>query len=636
MTRQLRFVCLTAAAGLSIALAAAPATGEIRTFHRAGQTFITWSELEPLITAEKVTWGEIKDKLEAAGENGAWTYRIYCHDELITGRNLKQAKLLGEVAPLSGYNANGRNVEYLIGQAMIEPDRVGELARDYNGFVYSWHMDHPRMDRCPIPRFVIDEKAGPLPPGTGLYVHNPAKPGKRYYAVVCRRLAGESGEERLLKGNVLTEPVEETVGPGEPVCQGDGLWGPFFDYPGRRKVYVQWTAPPLSPRPNMYFNWSVLVPPAYLPEAGRPEVQKLAPVELYFHSGNYSYAKPNAKYMAGSVQIAPHDWPFSGWYGYNDALAAYQPNGGRRAGKDAEAGRVSNHTQKRILAFLTWAKKKLPIDPDRIIPVGGDGAAMMALSYPDEFAYVLVTGFEARVLDRKSTRKFARAWGEKDAKITDEKGRGEWAWGELDKAVLADAARNLPLFVCKGGSWGRVTGWGMGRGLFYSAVHQTRQPLYAHWAWGGNLAPPDRYTGLWRGLDIRRDTPVPAFANSSLDKEGEGGGQTNTVYAWKDVKDAPDGFQITITGRESTFDLTPRRLSRFKPKAGEKLGFSAVSLPDRQGKTAPAQSGEVIVDAHGLMTLEKLKLSGGGLVVKIGASSQLPPAEGQGAQEASK
>ena len=61
--------------------------------------------------------------------------------------------------------------------------------------------------------------------------------------------------------NSLAEAVAETVGVGEPVCQGPGLWGPYFDYPGRRQVYVQWCAPPLCPRPSMYFNWSVLVPP---------------------------------------------------------------------------------------------------------------------------------------------------------------------------------------------------------------------------------------------------------------------------------------------------------------------------------------------------------------------------------------
>lgn len=566
---------------------------DIKALHRAGQTFITWRGLPS--PPEKFSWGQAKDISEVS----ELTYRIYVHDERITDSNLSRAKLLGQAGPLSGYNLNARNVEYLIGQAMIKPDSMGELTRGYNGFIYRWHMDHPRMLRYPLNRFVIDEKAAPLGPDAGLYVHQPAKPGNRYYAVLAFRR--ERRVEQRIRGgeNSLREPVAETVGAGEPVCQGDGLWGPFFDYPGKRKVYVQWTAPPLSPRPNMYFNWSVLVP---------PDVKGSAPVELYFHSGNYSYAKPNAKYIAGSVQIAPHDYPFSGWHGYNSALAA---------GKEAASGRVSNHTQKRIAAFMEWAKKKFPIDPSRIIAVGGDGAAAMALVYPDMFAYVLITGFEGRLLNRKATRQFVNAWGPKDVQVCDDKGRGEWAWAELDKLVLAEPARDLPLFICKGASWGRAKGWGIGRGRLYSAMHEARQPLYAHWAWGGNLAAPDRYTGLWRGLDIRSDTPVPGIANSSADKEGEGHGHSNTVYSWKDIKDEPNSFQITITGRESTFDLTPRRLQKFEVKPGERLAWEVVALPGRGAKPAPPQTGRVIADKYGLVTLEKLKLSGGGLAIKI-------------------
>ncbi len=162
----------------------APAMGA-RAFHRAGQTFITWQEVDPLITAEETTWGEIKAKLAAAKD--ACRYRIYGHGKPITARSLHEAELLAEVGPLSAYNVNARNKEYLIGQAMLEPDEMGELARDYNGYMHTWTMDSPRMDRYPVPRFVIDEKAGPLAPGTGLYVHHPASQGRRHYAVVSVR-----------------------------------------------------------------------------------------------------------------------------------------------------------------------------------------------------------------------------------------------------------------------------------------------------------------------------------------------------------------------------------------------------------------------------------------------------------------
>ena len=558
--------------------------------HRAGQTFITWREAEPLVAAEKATWGEIKAKLAEAKD--PISYRIYASAKPIAADSLPDAALLAEVAPLSAFNVNARNKEYLIGQAMARPDEMGELARDYNGYMHSWTVDSPRMDRYPVERFVIAEQAGPLPAGTGLYVHNPAAAGKRHYAVVSVRNGVENTKE------VSSQGVEETVGVGEPVCQGDGLWGPFFDYPGKRKVYVQWCAPPLAPRPNMAFNWSVLVPPA---------IEGKVPAELYFHPDGYSYAQPGKKMLLGSIQIAPHDCPASGWHGFNDSWGTL---------RSFRKGVVRSHTQKRIIAFLDWAAKAFPIDPDRILAVGADGAAALALSYPDRFAYVLVTGFDRNgVLEPKAADRFAAAWGVRSPDIKDEQGRCEWAWANLDERVPAGA--DLPLFVCRGASWGGDTGWGKGRGRFYRAMHASGQPLVAHWAWGGQLQKPDWHTGLWRGLDIRRDTPIPAFSNGSLDQEGEGGGNTNLSFTWKDVADTPQSFAITILGRECTFDLTPRRLASFRVKPGEKLSWEAEALPARREAKPARQGGDVTADANGIVTLKGLAIPRECLGVKL-------------------
>ena len=69
-----------------------PAVRGVKVFHRAGQTFIAWQEEVP-----------------------------------ITSETIAEADFLGEVAPLSRYNCNARNVEYLIGRAMCQPDEAGEL-----------------------------------------------------------------------------------------------------------------------------------------------------------------------------------------------------------------------------------------------------------------------------------------------------------------------------------------------------------------------------------------------------------------------------------------------------------------------------------------------------------------------------
>jgi hypothetical protein len=574
----------------------------VKAFHREGQTFITFKEVSPLITNPETTWGEIKSALANAPD--ACSYRIYRHTEPISDRTIAQAELVAELGPLSGYNTNGRNKEYLIGQAMVRSDEMGELARDWGGYMHSWTMNHPRMDRYPVPRFVIDERRGQLPVGVGLYVHQSEKLGRRYYAVVsCRR-----GVENLrdFSGRNAAGPIEERVGPGLPVRQGKGLWGPHFDYPGTRWVYAQWCGPPLAPQQNMYFNWSVLVPPHH---GGK------LPVELYFHPDGYSYAQPGKKFLRASVQVAAHDYPASGWYGFNEAWTAL---------RSPKAAAVSNHTQKRIMVFLEWAKQELPVDPDRIVAVGSDGAAALALAFPETFSYVLITRFDRRgVLNPEAADRFAAAWGPKSPEIRDALGRGDWTWADLDKLVEKASAegKDLPLFACRGPSWGRVEGWGKGRGRFYSAMHEAGQPLVAHWAWGGRLeaVQPDKWTGLWRGLDIRRGAAIPAFSNCSLDKEGEGGGNTNLDFLWTDVKDEPNRFQITITGRECTFDMTLRRLQRFKVGPRRRVRWEATPLPGPDRETAESQSGWATADDHGVLAIRGLKYPArvSGLMVKM-------------------
>jgi len=371
----------------------------------------------------------------------------------------------------------------------------------------------------------------------------------------------------------------------------------------------------LAPLPNMAFNWSVLVPPE-LPQGKR------APVELYFHAGNFSYAKPRKKYMAGSIQIAPHDYPFSGWYGFSDAYGTL---------KSWREGTVSNHTQKRIVAFLDWAAGELPLDPDRIVLCGSDGAAVLAMNYREMFAYALIGGFggsgkvQGRVLDPDQQDLFASAWGTKSPQIADEHGRTNWDWAMLDKLAGQRPEESMPLMLCVGTSWGGVRQYGKAFGPYYTAMQQMRQPLVAGHGWDKQLITPGWYTGLWqprRGieapeLDLTRKTPILAFANASTTEEKLQSGNTNWNHTWGDVQDEPAHFQITLGGA-GTVDMTPRRLQHFRPKPGERLRWKTEPIPHPKDPPPPqAQSGTVTVDEHGRITVAGLEIPQGGLVVKI-------------------
>ena len=586
----------------SLAFAAQPAQVEgLKAFHRAGQTFLTWNDPEDAFGDKPVTWGQLRDAKPRL------RYCVYRSDKPITAENLKRARLLAEVAALSGFNANSWSLERLINQTVFANDDHGELMK-YGPFK-GWSMDSPEGGQLLIPRFAIED-GKPLPPGTGLYVHSATTKGNAFYAVSVVADGAESAPA------ALAQPVAEEPAAWEPVEQPSG--GGFgFDFRGTRRFYVTWVAPPLAPRP-MYFNWSVLVP---------PDCKEPAPVELFFHAPGYSYARPPVKFIERSIQICPHDFPFSGWYGYRDP---------------AQEGVVRPYTLRRIEAFLKWAQGRFPIDPQRIIPVGGDGAALIALHRPELFAYVLITGFEARQLDPKSAKEFEAAWGPRSPDIKDEQGRGSWAWGEPDVLLCGkpmpsvvpktdpppppepEAPGNrteLPLFVCRSYSWGRNPDYAKGRGRFYYALQSTRHALHAHWAWGGNLTAPEKFSGLWQGLDLTNTAPIPAITYSSEDKEGEGGGHQNHSYTWSDVKEDADSFEVAIQGQPSTFDLTPRRLFKLKPKPGEKFRWETAcqEVPHwaRRKKPEP-KSGTIAADANGLITLKGLETATGyKLVVRI-------------------
>jgi hypothetical protein len=226
---------------------APPQTSGLRVLHRAGQTFITWKDAQDDFGAQPVTYGEIRDR------KSSLRYRVYRHTRPIAASNLKEARLLAEVEPLSGFNVNSWSFERLVNQAVFSHEDKGELAK-YDPFT-GWDRNSPQGAKLITARFAIEDNKA-LPPGTGLYVHSALAEENAYYAVTAVDNGQES--ESISAGNSLAQPVGEKVAAWQPVEQPDpGKFG--FDFRGTRHYYVTWVAPPLAPKP-MYFNWSVLIP----------------------------------------------------------------------------------------------------------------------------------------------------------------------------------------------------------------------------------------------------------------------------------------------------------------------------------------------------------------------------------------
>lgn len=207
--------------------------------HTAGQSFITWREVDPPLLRDSVSAREIRELRRALEKGRPILYRIYRSERPIT--SLDGLESIAEVSQLTAWNA------------------------DYHGV-------SPRPEDAAF-RYVVEDGAAPIPPGTALYVHNPRASGEAYYAVTVVRNGTE--DRNLSSGNVLVSPVRESVGPGLPVLQrierpdvANYVQDPVLHY------YVRWEAPPRANTENRPFDYRVGIPPKRV----RP-----APLGLHLH-----------------------------------------------------------------------------------------------------------------------------------------------------------------------------------------------------------------------------------------------------------------------------------------------------------------------------------------------------------------
>ena len=111
-----------------------PVTG-LKAFHRAGQVFITFDEVNcPFAGKEEVPWDDLKAHKKAfdAGKLAAVSYRVYRHVKPITSANLHEAQLLDEVPQLSALD-----------ERMIQTEWKGEQIKNVRGGSARW----PRTTR---------------------------------------------------------------------------------------------------------------------------------------------------------------------------------------------------------------------------------------------------------------------------------------------------------------------------------------------------------------------------------------------------------------------------------------------------------------------------------------------------------
>jgi len=592
----------------------------LRVLHRAGQTFITWREIDRRLPDGPVTWGPLRKAMASRDAKRRVRYRVYRHTAAITVKTLAAAECLAEVRPLSCYNVEGRSVERLIYMHRRRSAADIAFARQLAAKWYfgNYRLGMPEMAEVVVDRFVIDAgaKAQPLPAGSGLYVHHPAKAGKAYYAVATS-VNGATNTAEFTAANATAAPVAETVGVGEPVFQAEGSLKVYWDYPGTRRYYVQWTAPPLGNLPNRYYNWSVYVPP----NPPRP-----TPVRVFLTTD--AFMRPATRHRADTILISGRDGPVrSFWYGHHEALGTL---------KSFRQGIVRPYAQRRLFAFVDWAMKRFGGDPKRLSAVGGTEALYYGVRHGDRFAYVLThqpdpnpkvtPGFVKIDTYRRHPPRPQResVWGKVEWKVPDESGKCVWDRFDLIGHVRDNPKAELA-FVSMGPA--SLSAPWANQVKFMKAMWSSRQGFCARFYWGGGdpLPIPAGTAGAKDAFDFALDLPFLALRNNSNDrglneepfaKEAPrywSGGRIADGRRWlPDVVDAPGRFEITIHGGGrvthaggGTSDVTPRRCRRFKPRPGEALAWENVDLAG--GKVL--QKGRAVADASGLVTIPKVKFA---------------------------
>ena len=577
------FSVLALSAMAAAAVAAETQVTGLKTRHKAGQTMLSWQEVDPPVTEESIGAIQLRElRRELAKKNKA-VYRVYRSERPITA--LSGLQPVAQVPALSCWNV------------------------DYYGDV---RPEHKAL------RYVIDEGQGPVPPGTGLCALNPPQAGKAYYAVTA--VTGEKENTALGKGNVLQEPIAETVGPGEPELQRiekPKEWHyvkePTLHY------YVRWESPPNCAAMGKPYDYAVGIP---------PKLAKPAPVGIHLHcwggslNGGYGwwYGAEQGHILLASNQI-PYDW----WTGYHEAYFQGPPNK-----EKWQQGVVRPYSQTRLLSFLDWVGTKWEIDRGAThvagSSMGGSGAPMFAIRYPERIAWAIGwVGVHVPLLSPGFKGSYQNSYGppEWNIKLAD----GTPVWDYFDDAwyLRKYPEKEIGLICFSNGKNDGGIGWPQAQ-KFHRALQDTKRPHVFVWGQSGHgqrAQLPVTLSDRAVGLLPRIDQSLPAFTACSLDgnpgsgdpKDGDPQGQSNLYLAWdtSDVVDKPDRWEMTVylvdkaPKDECTVHITSRRVQQFKLKPGEKVAWTNTVA---SGGTA-VQSGTAAADALGLVTLEGVRVGKG-------------------------
>lgn len=528
----------------------------LRAWHSDGQTFLTWTQggaaaADRTLPPEGATVADLREARSRAATGPEIRYRIYRSVSPIAPETVGEAELLDEVDGFTAWNDE-------------------------------FHGAEPRPE-SPVLRRVVRDGERPVPPGTGIYVHQAAAEGRAWYAVT----AVEDGAEDFASpggGASSAGPVEETVGAGRPVLQRTErpkefqyVEGPVLEY------YVRWESPPTANVPSRPFDYLVAIPPT---------PRSPAPLCVALHSwggsleGGYGwwYGARDGAMLVATNQI-PYDW----WAAYHESLGTLRP---------FTEGVVRSFTPQRVWSFVEWMRTRWEIDPARVFcggsSMGGSGVSHW-IRRGDRFAFgISWVGVHIPRDSPQFRGSYESCVGKAEWNLPHESGVP--VFDHLDGArwLREHPEEETAFLAYANGKNDSAIGW-MQAVEFTRALQETRRPHLFVWGQAGHgqrayfptaAGGGDNVEGM---LDIRSDRSLPAFTRCSLDDPlGDGDpasgapeGQINRYARWDpaSVVDERGLWSAVIylieeaPEAEATLDLTPRRCRAFRPRPGTGLAW---------------------------------------------------------------
>ncbi|OHE77172.1 MAG: hypothetical protein A2107_10825 [Verrucomicrobia bacterium GWF2_62_7] len=472
--------------------------------------------------------------------------------------------------------------------------------------------------------FRIQNYGERLDPAGGLFVHTVRKGahGKMFFAVTCSDSAGKEDTQVVAGENSLREGVAAEAADIQPIWQGKGV--PTVPGAGKGKPlwlnlhakggvvagmeYLVFGDETMGWREGLPFKFSVRI------EADKVVVRPTDRVWIN---------RPHNEAGDGGT---PAIWTF--WFGYNSNIFDR---------KLMAEGVPVNYTERRNLWILDWVRRHHQPDASRGYcsgsSMGGCGTVSFGWRHPELFAachaHVPIVSYTYLGGKGSATRLEPSCWTgaiPPELKTSDSVPLLERMNGTK---FATEAKSDLPfLFMIHGRQDGSIP-W-QNNPPFYRALAKAQQPLAVYWDNGthstcGKDAPPDVKAWLERFRRFRLDESVPAFTNTSSDRNPGNGdpadgdiiGWINRGMDWKDIEDTPDRYAITVTADYPSLeypvhtDMTLRRLQRFKIKPSEPLSV-------RIGNAAPVS---IKADVLGLLTIPSVAIpSRDGVRVVVGRS----------------